>query len=208
MSLSGSMIRVIDLGGVFVFGLSGASLAARKGFDVVGVAVLAGVTALGGGILRDVVLGQTPQALRSPASLVLATLAAAVVMAAHGVVRRLERQALVFDAAGLGLYAVTGAARTLDAGLGWWAAVVLGATSAVGGGVLRDVLAGDVPIVFRADSGLYAIPAAAGALAAAACRQQGVLSPVVALAIAAAVFAFRLVAWQRHWTAPSARVDR
>ncbi len=200
------MLRWCDYVGVFVFALSGASLAARKQMDLVGVLVLAGVTGLGGGMLRDVLIGAAPPlALRSPIPLLLPAAASIVVMAAHGAVLRIERQVLVFDAAGLSLFAVTGAVRTLDASLGWWAAILLGAISAVGGGVLRDVLARDVPLVFRAESGLYAIPAAMAATAATLAREADVASPMVLIAVISLAFGFRIAALRRQWTAPQPR---
>jgi uncharacterized membrane protein YeiH len=126
-------------------------------------------------------------------------------MAAHSAVVRVERQVLVFDAAGLSLFAVTGAVRTLDAGLGWWAAILLGATSAVGGGVLRDVLARDVPLVFRAESGLYAIPAAMAATAATIAHRGNGVGPAPLVAIIVVAFGFRIAALRRQWTAPHPR---
>ncbi len=143
-----SALRALDFAGVFVFALSGAALAARKKMDLVGVITLAGVTGVGGGIVRDVLLGDTPPlALRTPIPLLLAAIAALLVMRAHSIVRRLDRQVIFFDAAGLSLFAVSGAVRTLNAGLGWWAAILLGAVSAVGGGVIRDVLVRELPMV-------------------------------------------------------------
>ena len=158
--------RTLDLSGVFVFAVSGALLGARKRFDVVGIAVLATATALGGGIMRDTLLGELPPAaLRDQLYLVLPLLATLLVLAGHRVVERIIRPVLVFDAGGLGLFCVVGTAKALDAGLGVVAAMLLGTMTAVGGGVIRDVLARDVPTVFRPDSGLYAIPAALGAAA-------------------------------------------
>jgi uncharacterized membrane protein YeiH len=205
-AVSIEMLRWCDYVGVFVFALSGASLAARKQMDLVGVLVLAGVTGLGGGMVRDVLIDESPPlALRSPIPLLLPAAATIVVMAAHSAVVRVERQVLVFDAAGLSLFAVTGAVRTLDAGLGWWAAILLGATSAVGGGVLRDVLARDVPLVFRAESGLYAIPAALAATAATIAHRGNGLGPVPLVAIIVVAFGFRIAALRRQWTAPHPR---
>ncbi len=204
--MSLAILRWFDYLGVFVFGLSGASLAARKNMDLVGVLVLSGVTGLGGGMLRDTLIGVSPPlALRSPVPLLLPAVASLVVMAAHGAVLRVERQVLVFDAAGLSLFAVTGAVRTLDAGLGWWAAVLLGAISAVGGGVLRDVLARDVPLVFRTESGLYAIPATVASAAAAVTHDAKALTPVILITIIVFAFGFRIAALRRQWTAPLPR---
>ena len=111
----------------------------------------------------------------------------------------------VFDAAGLGLFAVVGSAKALDLGLGVLASVLLGVTTAVGGGVLRYVLAREIPTVFRADSALDAIPAALGAAATATAWSQDVLAAPQAVAIATAVLALRLLAMRNDWRAPTAR---
>ncbi|MCL4123695.1 UNVERIFIED_CONTAM: hypothetical protein GTU68_031216, partial [Idotea baltica] len=198
--------RWLDLAGVFVFALSGASLAARKGFDVVGILVLATVTGVGGGIVRDTLLGDVPPAaLRDQLYLVAPLVAAGMVLVGHGAVEQLARPVLVFDAAGLGLFSVVGAAKALDHGLGVVSSVALGVVTAVGGGVLRDMLARDVPAVFKADSGLYAIPAALGAAATAALWTQDALAAPSAVGVAGSVLVLRLVAMHRGWSAPTAR---
>lgn len=197
---------VLDLAGVLVFALSGASLAVRKGFDVVGMLVLATATALGGGILRDTLLGDLPPvALDDQRYLAMPLLATVLVLVGHRFVERMWRPVLVTDAAGLGLFAVVGSAKALDAGLGVLSSVLLGVVTAVGGGVVRDVLAREVPTVFRADSALYAIPAALGAGATAAVWSQDLLAAPQAIAIAGAVLALRLLAMRNDWRAPTAR---
>ncbi len=197
-------MRWVDLAGVFVFALSGASLAVRKGFDVVGMAVLALVTALGGGLARDVLLGDLPPpALQSQLYLVVPLAAVVAVAVGHRVVERMRRPVLVFDAIGLGLYCATGAAKALDADLGPAAAILLGTLSATGGGIVRDVLARDVPIVFRPDSVLYAIPAATGAAMVVIADRIGLDRTTAVLVVAAAVCALRLAALRFNWRAPA-----
>ena len=197
---------VLDLAGVLVFALSGASLAARKRFDLVGILVLATATGLGGGILRDTLLGDVPPvALRDQRYLAVPIVATALVLVAHTAVERMSRPVLVFDAAGLGLFSVVGSAKALDHGLGVLPSVLLGVTTAVGGGVLRDVLARDVPSVFKADSALYAIPATLGAAATAALWSNDALGAAQAVGIAAAVVVVRLLAMRQGWRAPTAR---
>ena len=134
---------------------------------MVGVVALCLVTALGGGILRDLFLGDTPPvALRETSYLVVPLVAAALVSLFHRPVERhLRRPAVLFDAAGLGLFAVIGTVKALSFGVNVVGSVMLGVITAVGGGVLRDVLAQDVPALFRADSTLFSIPAALGATA-------------------------------------------
>lgn len=209
MTLTGlepELERALDLAGVLVFALSGASLAARLRFDLVGLLVLATVTGLGGGIVRDTLLGQLPPvALRDQLYLAVPIVATALVLVGHQLVERLHRPVLVFDAAGLGLFSVVGSAKALDAGLGILPSVLLGTLTAVGGGVLRDVLAREVPSVFKADSALYAIPATLGAAATAAVWSQEALDAPQAGAIALAVLVLRLLAIRRGWRAPTPR---
>ena len=204
--LGPALERGLDLAGVFVFALSGATLARRKGFDLVGLVVLAMVTALGGGVLRDLLLGEAPPAaLRDQWYLWSALGASGVVFLAGGLVDRLDRPVLVFDAAGVGLFCVVGTAKSLAAGLGVVPSVLLGTITAVGGGVVRDVLARDVPSIFRADNALYAIPAAAGGGATAALWGADAFGPAAACGIALGVFVVRLLAMRHDWRAPTGR---
>lgn len=128
-----------------------------------------------------------------------------LVLVGHLAVEKISRPVLVFDAAGLGLFSVVGSAKALDHGLGVLPSVLLGVTTAVGGGVLRDVLARDVPSVFKADSALYAIPATLGAAATATLWSNDALGAAQAVAIAGAVVVVRLLAMRRGWRAPTAR---
>jgi uncharacterized membrane protein YeiH len=204
--LDPTLERVLDLVGVFVFALSGASLAVRRRFDVVGIVALATITGLGGGMVRDVLLDDgPPAALRDQIYLVAALLAAVLVLVGHRLVEGLRRPVLVFDAGGLALFCVVGAAKALDHGLGVVAAVLLGVVTAVGGGVLRDVLAREVPSVFRPDSALYAVPATLGSIAVAAVWSRGAFGPAAAATIAGGVLVLRLLAMRFQWRAPTAR---
>jgi uncharacterized membrane protein YeiH len=195
----------LDLIGLFAFGVSGALMAIRRDFDVVGIAILAVITALGGGILRDLVLGDTPPpAFAKWEYLVVPLAAAAVTFVAHRELERLTRTLLVFDAAGLGLFCVSGTVKALEYGLAPVAAATLGVTTAVGGGVLRDVIARETPALVRPDSELYAVPAAAGSLAVAIAWELGAYEPLVGAVIAVAVFGIRVLALHRHWRGPRA----
>ncbi|MEU8235539.1 trimeric intracellular cation channel family protein [Actinoplanes sp. NPDC048967] len=202
---AGTVLRILELVGLYTFATSGALMAVHKGFDVIGMLVLALLTALGGGILRDLIIGDTPPAaFTEPLYLVVPSVAAVVTFFVHPVVRRLRLTVLVFDAAGLGLFCVTGTLKALAAGLGSVPAVLLGVMTAVGGGVLRDITAREAPALLRVDTDLYAIPAAAGAVVIAATHGSGLPLPVVATGAAVLVFLFRIVAMLRHWTAPRA----
>lgn len=197
---------VLNLAGTFAFGLSGALLGVRKNFDVVGMTVLAEATALGGGVLRDLVIGATPPAaFQNPVYLVLPAVAVAVAFFAHEQVNRIRMAVLVFDAVGLALFAVAGAAKALAYGLGPIPAVFLGAITGVGGGITRDVLANDRPAVLRAGSELYTVPAVLGATIVVVAAEAGAYGALWATVATVATLALRLAAMRRGWHAPQPR---
>ena len=196
---------VLDLIGIAAYAVAGATMAIDRDHDVVGIVVLAVVTALGGGIIRDLVLGDTPPpAFTTWEYLVVALAAAAVTTVAHPWLGLLGRPLVVFDAAGLGFFSVAGTQKALDHGLAPVAAALLGVTTAVGGGVLRDVLARETPALFRVGSELYALPALVGCLAFGTAVALDVDSPALAAGTAAAVTVVRLLAVLRHWRGPRA----
>jgi uncharacterized membrane protein YeiH len=202
---SPSVQHTLDVVGIFVFAISGALLAVRKNFDVFGIAVLAEVTALGGGLFRDVIIGALPPAAFTDLGYFLTPLCAAlVVFFLHPHVERIQTAVLVFDAAGLGLFCVTGTTKAYDYGLGLTASATLGLATAVGGGVLRDVLANEVPSLLRWDRDLYAVPAIVGATMVVLCIHYDVLSPLTSALAAVTAFVIRLLAMRFHWRAPRA----
>jgi uncharacterized membrane protein YeiH len=196
---------VLDLVGVFVFGLSGGVLAVSKGFDLFGVLVLAGAAALGGGALRDVIIGTVPPAGLSDPRLLAAALAAGLVTFVwHPRVARVEPVVVVLDAAGLGAFCVAGTLKALTVGAAPSAAVIVGVLTGVGGGILRDVLAGEVPQILNRGE-LYATPALLGCALVAAVDEFRATTAWTAPAVAALVFGVRLLALRRGWTAPRPR---
>ncbi len=153
---------VLDLIGIFVFAITGALVGVRKQLDVFGVQVLAVVTGLGGGFIRDVLIGAVPPAaLMDWRYLLVPIVAGLLTFFLHPGLERLERLVNVFDAAGLGLFCVTGASKALSYGLGPLPAAMLGMITGIGGSVIRDLLSGRVPVVLRRE--LYATPAFLGA---------------------------------------------
>lgn len=196
----------LDLVGLFAFAVSGALLAVRKGFDVVGLVVLAELTALGGGVVRDLVIGAVPPAAFRNVEYVLVPLGAALlVFFAHATFERVRTPVLVFDAAGMALYSVAGAAKALAFGLGAVSAVALGVITAVGGGILRDVVAQETPEIVRHDSILYAIPALVASVLVAAAWSLDAYGPEAAAAAVAIAFTLRMLALWRGWRAPRPR---
>jgi uncharacterized membrane protein YeiH len=192
---------VLDLVGIFVFAISGGLVAVRKGLDVFGVLVLAGTTGLGGGFLRDVLIDATPPAaLQDWRYLMVPVAAGLLAFWYHPALGRMERAVNLLDAFGLGLFCVTGALKAMDYGLGPAPAALMGMVTGIGGGMLRDLLAGRVPAVFRGE--LYATPALAGAAVVVAGTQLDLPVGVVAFVGGGLCTVWRLVAIWRHWQAP------
>lgn len=195
---------VLELVGISVFAVSGALVAVRKHLDVFAALVLAGVTGLGGGVIRDVMLGATPPAaLADWRYLVVPVAAGLVTFFFHPTVGRLERVVTLFDAFGLALFCVTGTMKAVSFGVEPVPAALLGMVTAIGGGVLRDVLAGRVPVVF--DGVLYATPALAGAAVVVVLDRLGAPFAVVAAAGFTTCLGWRLLALVRGWRAPMPR---
>ena len=208
------LFYVADLFGVAVFAITGALMAGRKSMDLFGVLVMAIVTALGGGTLRDVLIGHFPPRMFTNFHYVLlACLCALVVFVIARVYKEryvarekmIEQINNVFDAVGLGVFAVSGARIGMEAGFAdnMFLTTFLGATTAIGGGMLRDVLVAQVPTVLKAE--LYAIAALAGA---GVVVLGTALSLPVAWVVVAGVVActgLRLFAIRRGWALPVAR---
>ncbi|MFB7933626.1 MULTISPECIES: trimeric intracellular cation channel family protein [Streptomyces] len=200
-----SVQHSLELIGIFVFAISGALLAVRKNFDVFGMAVLAEVTALGGGLFRDLVIGAVPPAAFTDLGYFLTPLLATLlVFFLHPHVERIQVAVNVFDAAGLGLFCVAGTTKAYEYGLGLTASACLGMATAVGGGVLRDVLANEVPSLLRWDRDLYAVPAIVGSTIVVLCIRYDALSPLTSALAVITGFVLRLLAMRYHWRAPRA----
>jgi uncharacterized membrane protein YeiH len=199
----GYSLLIADLVGVAVFAASGAGAAVAKRLDLFGVAFVGFIAALGGGILRDLVIGAVPPLAfadwRYPVVAVVASVAAFWL---HPQLNRLRRTVLVLDAAGLGLFTVTGTLKALDAGVPAVGACLIGMLTAIGGGLARDLLTGEIPAVLQRD--IYAVVALGGAVAVAILERLGADGPLALGAAAAAMIAVRLLALYRRWSAPVA----
>ena len=193
----------LDLAGVFAFALNGALTAIRlTRLDIVGVVTLGMCTALGGGILRDILLGALPPATFSDWRYLTVAAAGGLIAFVFGRgLDRLNMPILMLDAAGLSLFAVAGALKALDHGMGPAQSVILGTITAVGGGTLRDVLIREIPSVLT--SGLYAIPALVGAVLVVCADAWGVAEVPAALVAAGACFAIRMVGVRYDINAPT-----
>ncbi|MFT4395953.1 trimeric intracellular cation channel family protein [Gordonia lacunae] len=157
------LLDVLNFAGIAVFAASGAMLGVRKDFDMWGIITVGVLTGVGGGVLRDVLLGITPPAsINGWGPIVTATVASLVVFFFHPAFTALHRSILVLDAFGMGLFAATGASIALDVGASAFAATTVGLLTAVGGGMLRDVISNEIPLLLQ-PSDLYAVPAVLGA---------------------------------------------
>ncbi|MER5864237.1 trimeric intracellular cation channel family protein [Kitasatospora sp. NPDC002040] len=197
--------QTLDLIGIFVFALSGGLLAVRKNMDIFGISVLAEATALGGGVMRDLVIGATPVvAFTNLGYFVTPLLAALVVFFLHPEVERINRAVQTLDALGLGLFCVTGTAKAHDYGLGAVSSMALGMLTAAGGGVIRDVLAHEMPSLLRWDREIYAVPALVGSAMVVLLIGAGRLTTATGTAAALTAFVLRMLALRYGWRAPRA----
>jgi uncharacterized membrane protein YeiH len=194
----------LDLTGIFFFAVAGALVGVRKNLDLFAVIVLGGVTGLGGGFIRDVLIGASPPAaLTDWRYLVVPVVAGLLTFAFHPTVGRLERVVTLFDAVGLAVFCVTGALKAVELGLGPMPAALMGMVTGVGGGMIRDVLVGSVPVIF--EGVLYATPALAGAVVAVLLDRTDLPFLVVAAAGFSTCLTWRLLALVRGWRAPLPR---
>jgi uncharacterized membrane protein YeiH len=197
------VLVILDLAGTFVFALSGAMLAIKHRLDLFGVLVLSFAAGNAGGIIRDVLLGATPPPAISDWRYIGVSLAAGLVAFAWApVIDRLRSSVLVLDAAGLALFAVSGALKATAAGLNPAASILLGVLTGVGGGMLRDVLVSEVPAVLRGE--LYASAALAGAATVVLTGLLPLPTPIGAIAGAILCFVLRYLAIRRGWRLPVA----
>jgi len=195
-------LLVADLVGVAVFAASGASAGVAKRLDLFGVVFVGAIAALGGGVMRDLLIGAVPPyALTHWVYLVVAVLAATLLFWLHPQFNRLRRTVLVLDAAGLGLFTVTGTLKALDARVPAVGACVVGMITAIGGGLGRDLLTGEIPIVLRRE--IYAVASLLGAGTVAGLVRLRVDRPALIAGTAMLVFLIRLVALRRRWQAPT-----
>jgi uncharacterized membrane protein YeiH len=200
-----TLLLVLSLAGTFAFGLSGGLAGVRFRLDLFGVVVLAVVVGLAGGITRDLLIGIPPATFRDWRYLAVAGGAGLVTFVAQPHLRRIGRPIDVLDAAGLALFCVTGASAALDHGVPAVPAVVLGAITGIGGGILRDILVRDVPVVLR--EGLYAIPALIGAAIVVVAARAGAHGPAAPIVGAAVCFGIRLAGLAFDLNIPRAGSD-
>jgi uncharacterized membrane protein YeiH len=202
-----SLPYILDLAGTFVFALSGAVAGVKHRLDVFGVLVLSFAAANTGGITRDVLIGAIPPgAISDWRYLGVSLVAGIITFYFPSAITRRWSPVLLFDAAGLAFFAVSGAHKALAYGLNPVMATLLGMLTGIGGGIARDVLLAEIPIVLRAD--LYAVAALVGAAIVVIANMLQLPPGVAALVGAALCFGLRVMAINHGWRLPVAGVDR
>lgn len=198
-----SLFYFLELAGCFAFAISGAVAARERRLDLFGIAALAFTVACGGGIIRDLCIGAIPPAgLKNWEFLLVALVATGLTVGLYPAVQRLKRPVLFFDSVGLSLFAVTGAQKALAFGHNGEVAVLLGVTTAVGGGVLRDVLLNRVPTILEKE--IYASAALVAAGIVVAGRYFNWFTPeVISIIALITCFTLRTLALRYHWNLPA-----
>ena len=198
------MIHILDIFGTFIFAVSGAFRAVRHELDILGVLVLAIATGVGGGIIRDIMLGATPPAaFQDEIFIIVSVLGGLVVFFAAGKIAPRWDCVMFADAIGLSVFAAIGAAKAQDAGLGVIGVIMLAAITATGGGVIRDVLVSEIPAVLRAD--FYATAALIGGAAFAAAEHLGFSRNIQLLSAITLTFCLRVLAMKYGFSLPKVR---
>jgi uncharacterized membrane protein YeiH len=197
---------IFDYIGTFAFAISGIRLASAKKFDWFGAYVVGLVTAVGGGTLRDLMLDVTPFWMLQSSYLIVTALALLFVILFSKHVVHMNNTIFIFDAIGLGLFSVVGIDKSLAAGFPMWVAIIMGTLTGAAGGVLRDTLINEVPLIFRSD--IYAIACVLGGLVYYACMTIGVSATMTQVITAVSVIVLRIVAARYHIALPTLRGEQ
>lgn len=199
--LSITFVDFIEILGTFAFAISGIRLASAKQFDLFGAFVVGLVTAIGGGTIRDLLIGVTPFWMNDPIYLIITAFSLVWVMVFRKYLVKMNNTIFLFDAIGLALFAVVGIQKTLDAGFPLWVATIMGTFTGAAGGVLRDVFINEVPLIFRKD--IYAMACVMGGFAYWICGRLGCDSIVTQITCGVCVFLTRVLAVKFHISLPT-----
>ncbi len=200
------IVVVVDIVGTLVFAISGALAAGEKRFDLMGVAIIAFVTAVGGGTIRDLLIGSHPVSwMQSYHYLVITIIGVLLAFFLHRQLQRFRKSFFLFDAIGLGTFAIAGMEKALSYGISPGYAILCGMITGCFGGLTRDVLCNEIPLIFRKE--MYALPALAGASAYLGFDYLGVIPEVSFPITIVLVILFRIFAVRYNWQLPKIRMD-
>ena len=195
-----TLYQFFDFIGTLAFAISGTRLAAAKHFDWFGAYVVGVTTAIGGGTLRDVLLGVTPFWMTAPIYLIFSGIALFWVVVFRKNLVRQNNTWFLFDAIGLALFTIAGLEKTLQLGFPYWVAIMMGTMTGAAGGVLRDVLLNDIPLIFRKE--IYAMAGIIGGLAFCACDLMGFKTEISGIASGILILLIRILAVRYHISLP------
>ena len=196
-----NFINFVDYAGTFAFAISGIRLASAKRFDWFGAYVVGLVTAIGGGTTRDILLDVTPFWMQQPSYLIITGIALLCVIAFGRQLIRLNNTFFIFDAIGLGLFVVVGIERSIQAGFPFWVSIIMGMITGSVGGIMRDILINEVPLIFRKD--IYALACVLGGIVFYICSEFGLPSEITQILSAASVILMRIIAVRFHLGLPA-----
>ena len=196
-----NFLTLIDYIGTFAFAISGIRLASAKRFDWFGAYVVGFVTAVGGGTIRDLLLDVTPFWMLQSSYLIVTALALGFVILFGRYVIRLNNTFFIFDAIGLGLFAVVGIEKSITYGYPMWVGLIMGTLTGAAGGVLRDTLINEVPLIFRKE--IYALACVFGGLVYNLCLYSGLNSTLTQIIGAVSVILIRILAVKYHISLPN-----
>lgn len=195
------LITFLDLAGTFVFALSGAQAAKEQELDLFGIIIIAFLTACGGGIIRDVCLNVSPPVgISYWPYLALTLIATVLVIGFFQFIEKLKYPVLLFDAIGLSVFSVVGAQKSILLGFNYEVAILLGTLSAVGGGILRDIILKQIPVVLRKE--IYGLAALVGALIYSIGHYFGVDSAILTTVGVSVCFCIRFLSLKKKWNLP------
>jgi len=195
-----SFINFVDYAGTFAFAISGIRLASAKQFDWFGAYVVGLVTAIGGGTTRDLLLDATPFWMQQPSYLIITGIALVCVILFGKQLIRLNNTFFIFDAIGLGLFVVVGIERSIEAGFPFWVTIIMGMITGSVGGIMRDILINEVPLIFRKD--IYALACVLGGLVVLVCTKLSVPTEITQILSAVSVILMRVIAVKYHLSLP------
>lgn len=195
-----SIETLIEMAGTMAFAISGIRLASRKRFDLFGAYVVGLVTAIGGGTMRDLMLDLTPFWMVDSRYFIITGVSLLIVILLGKNLIHLSNTFFIFDTIGLALFTVVGIEKTLDTGYPFWVAIIMGTVTGSFGGVLRDLLINETPLIFRED--IYALSCIFGGLCFAATTSLGMGETAISLLSAGSIIVMRVVATKYHWSLP------
>jgi uncharacterized membrane protein YeiH len=200
-----NFINIVDYAGTFAFAISGIRLASAKKFDWFGAYVVGLVTAIGGGTTRDLLLNVTPFWMQQPSYLIITGIALLAVIFMGNRMKMFNNAFFIFDTIGLGLFVVVGIEQSIKAGFSFWVTIVMGVVTGSVGGIIRDILINEEPLIFRKD--IYALACVFGGVVFYLCTLFNFQTEITQIISASSVIAMRFLAVKYHWGLPAIKND-